>query len=69
MSILSAGTSGIFLQKPNKKEAAVMLKCIDQLPQNLTKVHNLVRSFDTNLKNFPIVSVVFYCSFIVPLLF
>ena len=31
-----------------RKETAVILKRIDQLPQNLATVHNLVGSFDTN---------------------
>ena len=35
-----------------KKETAVILIFIDQLPQNLAKVHNLVPSFDINHKNF-----------------
>ena len=40
---------------------------MDQLTQNLARVHNLVHSFDTNHKIFnftilPIVSIVFYCS-------
>ena len=35
-----------------KKETALILKCIDQLPQNLARVHYLVRSFDRCHKNF-----------------
>ena len=34
------------------KETAVIPKCINQLHQNLAKVHNLVPSFDVNHKNF-----------------
>ena len=49
-----------------KKETAVILKRIDQLPQNLARVHNLVVSFDRTHKmsNFCIlfiVSIVYYC--------
>ena len=33
-----------------KKEAAVVLKRINQSAQNLAKVHNLPHSFDTNKK-------------------
>ena len=49
-----------------EKETALIHKRIDQLPQNLTRVHNLVWSFDRNYKMsnflfFPIVSIVFYC--------
>ena len=35
-----------------KKETAVILKCIDQLPQNLVRVHNLVGSFYRSHQNF-----------------
>ena len=35
-----------------KKDTALILKCIDQLPRNLARVHNLGNSFDTNHKNF-----------------
>ena len=57
-----------------KKETAVILKRIDQLPQHLARVHNLVNSFDRSHKNFkfsilPFVSIVFYCLSIVHLLF
>ena len=54
MAILSTCASGIFsvsYRNPQKKEAAVILKGTDQLPQNLARVHNLVNSFDTNKKN------------------
>ena len=34
-----------------KKETAVILKRIDQLPQNLAIVRNLVGSFDRSYKN------------------
>ena len=38
---------------PIEKVTAVILKCIDQLPQNLARVHNLVAigSSDKNYKN------------------
>ena len=49
-----------------EKETAVMLKCIEELPRNLAKVHNLIPSFDVNHKILncsilSIVSIVFYC--------
>ena len=46
-----------------KKETAVILKGIDQLPQNLARVHNLVGSFDRSHKNFKFFysSYCFYC--------
>ena len=40
-----------FLKKPIEKETAVILKRIDQLPQNLARVHNLVGSFDKSHKS------------------
>ena len=52
MAILSTGTSGISNVPIYKKETAVILKRIDQLPQNLARVHNLVGSFDRSHKNF-----------------
>ena len=55
MAILSTGTSGIsnvFYRNLKKKETTVILKGIDQLPQNLARVHNLVGSFDKSNKNF-----------------
>ena len=57
-----------------KKETAVLLKCIDQLPQNLARVHYLVAFLidvikTSNLSIVPIVSTVFYCLSIVRLLF
>ena len=55
MAILSTGTSrisNVFYRNLQKKETAVIPKYIDQLPQNLATVHNLVRSFDENYKNF-----------------
>ena len=55
MAILAASTSGIFkifYGNLYKKETTVILKCIDQLPQNLAIVHNLVGSFDKSHKNF-----------------
>ena len=77
MAILSTSTSGIsnvFYRNLKKKETAVILKPIDQLPQNLARVHNLVGSFDRSHKNLnffilPIVAIVFYCLSIVRLLF
>ena len=54
MAILSTGTSGIsnvFYRNLQKKETAVILKRIDQLSQNLARVHNLVGSFDRSRKN------------------
>ena len=42
-----------------KKETAVILKRIDQLLQNLARVHNLVGSFDRSHKNVKI----FYSSY------
>ena len=77
MAILSTGTSGISnvsYINLKKKQTAVILKCIDQSPQNLARVHSLVGSFDrsqniSNFSIFPIVSIVFYCSYIVRLLF
>ena len=49
MTTLSTSTSGIldiFDRNLQKKETAVILKRIDQLPQNLARVRNLVGSFD-----------------------
>ena len=46
MAILSTGTSGISsvsYRNLQKKETAVILKRTDQLPQNLARVHNLVK--------------------------
>ena len=56
-----------------KKETAVILKRIDQLPHNLARVRNLVGSFDRIYKKFKlfysfIASIVFYCLSIVHLL-
>ena len=42
----------ISIETYRKKETAVVLKRIDQLPQNLARVHNLVGSFDRIHKNF-----------------
>ena len=77
MTILSISTSGIsnvFYRNLWKKESAVILKRIDQLPQNLPKVHNLVGLLTEVIKFssffiLPIVSIVFYCLSIVRLLF
>ena len=55
MAILSTSASGIsnvFYRNLNKKETAVILKHIEQLPQNLARVHNLVWYFDRSYKNF-----------------
>ena len=54
MAILSTSASGIFkifYRNLQKKETAVILKRIDQLPQNLARVRNLVESFDRSHKN------------------
>ena len=40
------------IESYRKKEIAVILKCIDQLPQNSVRIHNLVGSFDRSHKNF-----------------
>ena len=43
------------IETHRKKETAVILKRIDQLPQNLARVHNteyIVESFDKSHKNF-----------------
>ena len=73
MAILSTGTSGIFniFYRNLQKETAVILKCINQLPQNLARVHNLVGYFDRISIFFilSIVSIVFYCLSVVCLLF
>ena len=43
----------LFYRNLQKKETvAVLLKRIDQLPQNLTRVHNLVGSFKRSYTNF-----------------
>ena len=90
MAILLTSTSGIsnvfyqetinvmvmvswFYRNLQEKET-VVLKRIDQLPQNFPRVHNLVGSFDRNHKNvkffiLPIVFIVFYCLSIVRRLF
>ena len=77
MAILSTSTSGIsnvFYRNLQKKETAVILKHINQLPQTLVRVHNLVWYFDKIHRNsnfciLLIVSIVFYCLSIVRLLF
>ena len=49
MAILSTSTPGIFTifhRNLWKIETAVILKPIDQLPQNLARVHYLVGSFE-----------------------
>ena len=77
MAILSTGSSvisSVFYRNFEKKETTVILKCIDQLPQNLVKLHNFVHFFDTNNTNFRIsiiliVSIVFYRFSIVHLFF
>ena len=76
MAILSTGTSGIFnifYRNLQKKETAVILKRIDQLPQNLARVHKLVGSFDRSHKNFKFFYSYcfhcFYCLSIVRLMF
>ena len=55
MAIFSTGTSGIFSifhENLNKIETALILKCIDQLYENLVRVYSSIHSFDTNLKFF-----------------
>ena len=42
----------MFSLETYEKETAVILKRIDQLPQNLARVHDLVGSFDRSNKNF-----------------
>ena len=76
MPILSTGTSGssnVSYRNLKKKETAIILKRIDQLPQNWARVHNSLGSFDRSHKNvnffYSIVSIVFYCSSIVRVLF
>ena len=77
MTTLSTSTCGIFnifYSNLQKKETAVILKRIAQLPQNLARVRNLVGLLTEVIKmsNFsilPIVSIVFYCLSIVRLLF
>ena len=64
----------MFYRNLNKKETAVILKHIDQLPQNLAREHNLVGPFEKIIKIskffiLPIVSIVFFCFSIVCLLF
>ena len=56
------------------KETAVIVKRIDQLPQNLARMHNLGGSFDKSHKKVKcfilrIVSIVFYFFSVVRLLF
>ena len=41
----------IFYRNLKKKETVVILKRIDKLPQNLTRVHNLLGAFKRNDKN------------------
>ena len=77
MTTLSTSTCGIFnifYGNLQKKETTVILKRINQLPQNLGRVRNLVGSFDRSYKNVEffilrIVSIVFYCLSIVRFLF
>ena len=77
MAILSTSASGIFnifYINLQKKETAIILKRIDQLLQNLARIHNLVGSFHRSYKTsssfiLPIVSIVYYCLSIVRLLF
>ena len=48
MAILFTGTSrisNVSYGNLQKKETAVILNPIDQLPQNLARVHNLVHNF------------------------
>ena len=50
----------MFPMETFRKKTAVILKCIDQLPQNLARLHNFVQSFDTNHKSF-ILTYSSYC--------
>ena len=64
------GIFNIFYRNLQKKETAVILKRIDQLPQNLARVHNLVGPSEEIIKIsifsiLPIVYIVFYCFSIV----
>ena len=55
MAILSTSTSGIFsvlYKNLQRKETVIILKSIDQLPENLARVHNVVGSFDRSHQNF-----------------
>ena len=52
MAILSTGTYSVSYRNLKRKETAVILKCIDQLPQNLAKGQYLIPTFDVNHKNF-----------------
>ena len=66
MAILSTSTCGIFnifFRNLQKEETAAILKRIDQLPQNLARVRNLVGSFDRSYKNlkFFYYSYCFHC--------
>ena len=70
MTTLSTSTCwifNIFYRNLQKKETVVILKRIDQLPQNLARVRNLVGSFDRSQNNveffvffalFPLFSIV-----------
>ena len=53
MAISSTSTSGIFTifhKNLEKKETAVILKRVDQFPQNLARVHNLAGTFEKSHK-------------------
>ena len=52
MAILSTGTCLMFNIFYQKKETAVILRRIDQLPQILARVLNFVGSVDRSYKNF-----------------
>ena len=52
LSTCTCGIFNIFSRNLQEKETAVILKHIDQLPQNLARVHNLVGSFGRSHKNF-----------------
>ena len=52
LSTSSSGISNVFFRNLQKKETAAILKRIDQLPQNLVRVHHLVGSFDISHKKF-----------------
>ena len=63
MAILSTSTSGIFNIFYRKKETTVILKHIDELSQNLARVHNLIGSSTevTKTSDFSILPIRFHC--------
>ena len=63
LSISTCGIFNIFYRNLQKKETAVILKRIGQLPQNLARIRNLVGSFHRSYQNveFFYSSHCFYC--------